>query len=103
MKRVISIALAGAVSVGLAATAQAQGKSLSSTMEVYVFPTEGQDTSQQSKDEAECYEWAVGNAGVDPESHTLLSNPAVDIPGRFLPANRIQVGQVDLLQLPAIE
>ena len=41
-------------------------KSLSSTMEVYVFPTEGQDASQQSKDEAECYQWAVQNTGVDP-------------------------------------
>ena len=50
----------------VAATAQAQGQSLSSTMEVYVFPKEGQDSSQQSKDEAACYEWAVGNAGSDP-------------------------------------
>jgi hypothetical protein len=66
MNRLTSIAVAGAVSIGLVATAQAQGKSLSSTMEVFVFPKEGQDTSQQSKDEAECYEWAVGNAGVDP-------------------------------------
>ena len=66
MKRLISIACAGAVSVGLIATAHAQGQSLSSTMDVYVFPTEGQDSSQQSKDEAECYEWAVGNAGADP-------------------------------------
>ena len=41
-------------------------KSLSSTIEVYVFPTEGQDASQQSKDEAECYQWAVQNTGVDP-------------------------------------
>ena len=66
MKRLTSLAIAGAVSIGLVATVQAQGKSLSSTMEVFVFPEEGQDTSQQSKDEAECYEWAVGNAGVDP-------------------------------------
>jgi hypothetical protein len=35
-------------------------------MDVFVFPKEGQDASQQSKDEVECYEWAVGNAGVDP-------------------------------------
>lgn len=41
-------------------------KSLSSTIEVYVFPTEGQDASQQSRDEAECYQWAVQNTGVDP-------------------------------------
>ncbi len=44
----------------------AQSQSLGSTMEVYVFPAEGQDTSQQSKDEAACYEWAVGNTGTDP-------------------------------------
>jgi hypothetical protein len=66
MKRVVSMALAGAVSLGLVVTVQAEGKSLSSTMEVFVFPTEGQDSSQQSKDEAACYEWAVGNAGADP-------------------------------------
>jgi len=41
-------------------------KSLSSAMKVYVFPTEGQDASQQSKDEAECYQWATQNTGVDP-------------------------------------
>jgi hypothetical protein len=35
-------------------------------MDVYVFPKEGQDSSQQSKDEASCYEWAVGNVGTDP-------------------------------------
>lgn len=44
----------------------AQQTSLGSTMDVYVFPAEGQDASQQSKDEAACYEWAVGNTGTDP-------------------------------------
>lgn len=46
--------------------ANAQGQSLGSTMDVYVFPAEGQDSSQQSKDETACYEWAVGNTGSDP-------------------------------------
>jgi hypothetical protein len=46
--------------------AQAQNQTLASTMQVYVFPKEGQDSAQQSKDEAECYEWAVGNTGSDP-------------------------------------
>lgn len=46
--------------------AQAQQKSLSATLEVYVFPTDGQDSSQQSVDEGECYEWAVNNVGMDP-------------------------------------
>jgi hypothetical protein len=31
-----------------------------------VFPAEGQGGEQQSKDEAECYQWATGNSGVDP-------------------------------------
>ena len=46
--------------------AQESGKSLASTLEVYVFPAAGQAADQQSKDEAECYNWAVGNTGNDP-------------------------------------
>lgn len=42
------------------------GKTLASTLEVYVFPTEGQAADQQSKDEAECYGWATNNTGSDP-------------------------------------
>jgi hypothetical protein len=45
---------------------QAQSQTLGSTMDVYVFPGEGQDSGQQSQDEAACYEWAVGNTGSDP-------------------------------------
>jgi len=41
-------------------------KSLASTIDVYVFPTKGQDSSQQSQAEAECYQWAVTNTGSDP-------------------------------------
>jgi hypothetical protein len=52
--------------LGFGQQALAQSQSLASTMDVYVFPTEGQDSSQQSKDEATCYEWAVGNVGTDP-------------------------------------
>lgn len=52
--------------VGFGQSVHAQQQSLSSTMDVYVFPKEGQDASQQSKDEASCYEWAVGNVGTDP-------------------------------------
>lgn len=42
------------------------GKSLAATLEVYAFPKEGQTAEQQSQDEAACYDWAVGNSGVDP-------------------------------------
>jgi hypothetical protein len=41
-------------------------KTLASAMNVYVFPTEGQDAKQQSMDEADCYNWAVQNTGSDP-------------------------------------
>ncbi len=61
MLLLIAVAAVGTVCAG----DQAQ-KSLSSAIEVYVFPTDGQDASQQSKDEAECYQWAVQNSGVDP-------------------------------------
>ena len=52
--------------LALVSLAQAQTQTLGSTMEIYVFPKEGQDAAQQSKDEAACYEWAVGNTGSDP-------------------------------------
>jgi hypothetical protein len=64
--RVLSIS---AVTLLLAVTAQAQTggqPSLSSTLEVYVFPAEGQSAQQQSKDEAACYQWAVDTSGADP-------------------------------------
>ncbi len=34
------------------------GKTLAATMNVYVFPTNGQTPTQQSQDEGECYNWA---------------------------------------------
>lgn len=62
MKKMFLILIAIATPVA----AYAQGQTLGSTMDVYVFPAEGQDSAQQSKDEAACYEWAVGNTGTDP-------------------------------------
>jgi len=52
--------------VGFGQSALAQSQSLASTMDVYVFPKEGQDSAQQSKDESSCYDWAVSNVGTDP-------------------------------------
>jgi len=46
--------------------AQESQKSLAATLGVQVFPKAGQDAAQQSKDEGECYGWAVQNTGVDP-------------------------------------
>lgn len=41
-------------------------KTLAATMNVYVFPAEGQPADRQNKEEAECYDWAVSNTGTDP-------------------------------------
>jgi len=48
------------------APASSGQKSLAATLNVYVFPTQGQSPSQQSEDQASCYSWAVQNTGVDP-------------------------------------
>jgi len=47
-------------------TAMAQASSLSATMNVHVFPSQGQDEIQQSMDEAECFNWAADRTGTDP-------------------------------------
>lgn len=65
MKHLILITSLVAMSLS-AAIAEEGGKSLASTLEVYVFPADGQAADQQSKDEAECYDWAVSNTGSDP-------------------------------------
>jgi hypothetical protein len=51
---------------GVSGFCSAQTQTLGNTMEVLVFPADGQAPSQQSKDEAECYQWANTNTGVDP-------------------------------------
>jgi hypothetical protein len=48
---------------GSAAHAQ---QSLSSSIDVYVFPKSGQSPEDQSQAEVECYEFAVKNTGTDP-------------------------------------
>jgi hypothetical protein len=49
------------------AQAPASGQhSLAGTLDIYVFPSKGQSATQQSEDEASCYQWAVSNTGSDP-------------------------------------
>jgi len=62
MKKAITIL----ITVAAPFAVNAQQQTLGSTMDVYVFPAEGQDAAQQSEDEVACYEWAVGNTGSDP-------------------------------------
>jgi len=62
----IRLAIGAFVAIPALLMAQEPQKSLSSTLDVYAFPSDGQDAAQQSKDESACYKWAVDNAGVDP-------------------------------------
>lgn len=75
MKRLLTIMAAGLAMQVSVADAQ---QSLASTMEVYVFPKSGQDQSQQSQDEAACYEWAVGEVGTDPFDAQKQQQAAAD-------------------------
>lgn len=64
MSKKIGIAL---LVFAIASIAPAQeNRYLSSALGVYVFPSEGQSSEQQLREEAECYGWAVERAGVDP-------------------------------------
>jgi hypothetical protein len=65
MKTLIKLALMILLPLSVVAV-EPSGNTLASTMDVYVFPTEGQDSGQQSKDEASCYDWATTNTGSDP-------------------------------------
>jgi uncharacterized protein YcfJ len=48
------------------AVALAQNATLGTSIGVMVFPAAGQDATQQSIDEATCYNWATENTGSDP-------------------------------------
>ncbi len=80
MKRTILAALLIGIAAQMATTAQtqpaSQQKSLAATMNVYVFPAQGQAAGQQSKDESECYNWAVKETGTDPFELTKQAQAA---------------------------
>lgn len=64
MKRLFLIAMFLLLTVSLAAGQEA--RYLSSALEVFVFPSQGQTSDQQLIEEGECYDWAVERTGVDP-------------------------------------
>ena len=67
MNRMHIAGIALVVVLSNASSAQTSSqKTLAGTLDVYAFPSAGQAADQQSKDEAECYQWAIGNTGSDP-------------------------------------
>jgi len=65
MRRLILFALMMTIPL-FQTSAQASSKTLASTLDVFVFPADGQAADQQSREEVECYSWAVDNTGSDP-------------------------------------
>lgn len=64
VKGVFTLLIAGSmVMTGQVAHAQ---QTLAASIDVYVFPKSGQSAEDQSKAEAECYEFAVKSTGNDP-------------------------------------
>ena len=47
-------------------TKSSSSKTIGGALNVYVFPSDGQSESQQSKDEGACYSWAMKETDVDP-------------------------------------
>ena len=53
-------------------TASAGASSYAKTVKLYVFPAKNQTAEQQSKDDADCYKWAVKESGYDPMNPTKV-------------------------------
>jgi Glycine zipper len=48
---------------------------ISQSQKLYVYPSKGQSQDKQKADEVECYNWAVGQSGVDPMNMTKTQAP----------------------------
>ena len=55
-----------------------QSTSIASSLELYVFPNEGQDAEQQDNDEFACFKWAKEQTGFDPMNPTQVQADQVD-------------------------
>lgn len=74
MKRIAAAISMLVLPFSVFAQSEPSGNTLAATMDVFVFPAEGQEAGQQSRDEAECYDWATSNTGTDP--FQLVKNQA---------------------------
>ena len=63
MRKTTFITMALMLPISAFAQDDPSGKTLAATMDVFVFPTEGQDASQQSQDEMTCYQFATSSTG----------------------------------------
>jgi hypothetical protein len=69
----ISASLAGAQSPPATAPASA-----AASVGLFVYPAKGQDATQQSKDETECYDSAKAQSGIDPAAPAMAAALAAE-------------------------
>ena len=60
---------------------------ISQGLELFVYPSEGQNQQQQKGDEFECYKWAMEQSGIDP-----LNLPTTEVPIEVGPTGGAVVG-----------
>src|SRR6516164_90871 len=47
-----------------------------SAQEIIAYPEQGQSQQQQQRDRYECYQWAVGQTGFDPQRQAMGYTPS---------------------------
>lgn len=62
----------------ISAQTTAPASSKAKAVGLYVFPAKSQTPEQQSKDEDECYKWAIQQSGIDPANPPKVDTAAVD-------------------------
>ena len=65
-RTVLMFSISFAFVISLHAQDKTATGSLNQALDIYVFPAKSQSPDQQSKDENDCYTWAINQSGVDP-------------------------------------
>ncbi len=79
MKRILIPAILSLISItNVKAQTTTPSTSLAKSVGLYVFPAKNQTADQQSKDEGECYKWAIQQSGYDPINPTKVTAAPVD-------------------------
>jgi hypothetical protein len=63
----------------IAAPEGTSGRSAASLTQVYFYPQKGQSAEQQSRDQYECYNWAIKQTGFDPGSTSLPAEKRIKV------------------------
>lgn len=76
IKRTVAAIGAGALALTAFAQTPPAGKTLAASAGVIAYPAKGQKPEQQTKDEAECYNWSKQQSGYDPLAPPPAAQPA---------------------------